>query len=237
MGVFNIKLNKIILFVVILLALSGCSATYNIEIKDNKVYEYAKIWDSKEGIDNKIEKNGYSLKEEMDITFNNIHDKNNGQEEVKTRSFNLNKINDDLYYGISYENSFDLEKYNNSPLLQQCYKDVTINVEDNIIVINSSNYFNCFDYYGYLDNVNIKLTTNYVSLSNNADKVNENEYNWIITKDNYKNKSIYIELDKTKYLLTEEKVDKLLNIILIILGGLALIFGIFVFIKIKKSNK
>ena len=227
MGVFKLKY---FIIVAVILFLTGCGATYNIEIKDNKVYENATLSVPKSSLNDK-DKNGFTNKEAVDYTFESLHDKYNNQEETKTRSFSLEKIDDENNYGLKYSNTLKLSNYEDSPLLEQCYDSVSIVNLNNKFSLRTSNVFNCFDYYEYLDNVDIKVISEY-KLTNNADEVEGNTYIWHVNKNNYHNKSIYFTIDSFK----ASGSDTLANIVLIGVGILAIGAGIWVYFKVKNSN-
>ena len=238
MGFFNIK--KIIT-IVLLISLCGCTATYEIEIKDNKIYEHGNAIKLKSELDNNLN-NSMTLEEEIDFTLSSMHDKNNGQEEIKTRSFILEKINTNNEIGLKYENNYEIEKFINSPILKQCYDSVTVDNNEYNIKVSTSNKFNCFDYYKHLKKVTVILTTNYKVVSSNHNKKIDNKYYWYIDRNN-QSEGINIDIEKKEVTwvdeLKEESVENnnFINYILICLGVCVLISGVIIFIKIKNSNK
>lgn len=245
MGFFNLKKLLLIFF---LLLQCGCSVTYELEIKDDLIYEKSKLVISKE-IANNVEKNGETLQDEINYTYESFHDVKNGQEDNKTREFTLNKIDDTYNIGLDYVNKYTFSNFKTSPIIKQCYENVDIEYENNIILINTSNHFKCFDYYSYLNDVKIMLKTNYEVINHNSDDKINDTYYWYINKNNYERKEIRISFseedsrDFVEVLKEEAKdldnndYDNLFKYTFIILGLVSLVIIIFVFIKVKTSNK
>lgn len=218
---------KKIIFLLIILLLTGCSANFNVEIKQNTVEQNIFIQANNYELDgtllNTIAKNVYIDKQDTTVLgrFRLLNNKND------------NPLNAFVSYNI---NDYD---YDYS--LYICYDNQNITYSNNILKIETSNYFNCFDKYSIIDDVNINVTTGYKVLENNADKVDGNTYTWNITKSN--KKGIKLTLDTTVDEIQEEekqkeKLNK--NLIFIIIGTLVLsAFGtvFFVFIKSNKNNK
>lgn len=218
---------KKIIFLLIILLLTGCSANFNVEIKQNTIEQNIFIQANNYELDgtllNTIAKNVYIDKQDTTVLgrFRLLNNKND------------NPLNAFVSYNI---NDYD---YDYS--LYICYDNQNITYSNNILKIETSNYFNCFDKYSILDDVNINVTTGYKVLENNADKVDGNTYTWNISKTN--KKGIKLVLDTTVDEIEEkeikkEKINK--NLIFIIIGILVLLgFStvIYVYIKSNKNNK
>lgn len=234
MGILRLK--KFIL-VFLILILCGCNVTYELEIKDNVIYENSDILVPKEKANN-LEKNGTTLEQEINYTFESFHDVENNQEENKTRNFLLEKIDNANHIGLKYSNQYAYKAYNTSPIIKQCYEDVIIEFNDDILSINTSDYFKCFEYYEYIDNIKISLKTRYDVLAHNADDHEDNYYFWNINKNNYSNKNIKVKIDTSLDIVEyNEKTDEMINIGLISLGIVLGMGFVFVLIKFKTSNK
>jgi len=218
---------KKIIFLLIILLLTGCSANFNVEIKQNTIEQNIFIQANNYELDgtllNTIAKNVYIDKQDTTVLgrFRLLNNKND------------NPLNAFVSYNI---NDYD---YDYS--LYICYDNQNITYSNNILKVETSDYFNCFDKYSIIDDVNINVTTGYKVLENNADKVDGNTYTWNITKSN--KKGIKLTLDTTVDEIQEEekqkeKLNK--NLIFIVMGTLVLFaFGtvLFVFIKSNKNNK
>ena len=110
------------------------------------------------------------------------------------------------------------------------------------LVLDSGSGEGCyiFDNYNLMDKLTVNIKSNYLVSEHNADEVVDNTYTWVITKDNYKKKNIYIKIDKSREVLSakkEERIKKIMVIVLISLGISVIIFALFTFVKIRKSSK
>ena len=176
------KKYKIVLLIVILLSLTGCSFEYNMKIDTNTISE-------------------------ENIVYIPNTDKNDIKQEVEklvsrytgpTNSLGMYKqsvIEDNNNFGMSYKKNYDtLNDYNNSLSFSICYDNYKLIKEKDKIVISTSKRFNCFNKYSELDDVTINIDSSLEVESSNADEVNGNIYTWNINKSNADNKPINIVL-------------------------------------------
>ena len=91
---------------------------------------------------------------------------------------------------------YNLKDYSESTIANSEFKYFKFIVENKKIILSTSNGVEAFDGYKYLDSLTIHLKSNYKLIKTNADRVEDNDYYWDINRSNYKEKSIYIELDK-----------------------------------------
>ena len=226
------------MFILILL-LSGCSVEYNVSLENDSFKESGSLTEKKENKDN-VSKNGFSFEEQINYTYQSMHDVLNGQEMEKTQSFELKKIDTDKEIGLTYSNELKQNKYYLSPLIRPCYDNVKVKNDNNNIKISTGNYFKCFDYYELLNNVTVNFTTNYKVVNNNADEIKDNTYTWFINKNNFKNKEISIEIDKSDISYNTLLDEKESNVLIVFLIGLVLtvifVFGFYTYYKVKFSN-
>lgn len=226
------------MFILILL-LSGCSVEYNVSLENDSFKENGSLIEKKENKDN-VSKNGFSFEEQINYTYQSMHDVLNGQEMEKTQSFELKKIDTDKEIGLTYSNELKQNKYYLSPIIRQCYDNVSVKNSNNNIKISTGNYFKCFDYYELLSDVTVNFVTNYKVNNNNADEIKDNTYIWTINKNNFKNKEISIEIDKTNVSYNTLLNEKESNILIVFLIGTLLvaifIFGFYTYYKVKFSN-
>lgn len=228
---------KKILLAIIIVFLTGCSANYELEYKDNKFNEslttFSNINDEayKEEVDNFYD-NGYLLTDYLvqtgDMPFNDI---------INSYSiYNKVLINDANNYGIklfySYENK---EELINSNIVYNMFENFNID-DDGISLYNIKSIF---QKYLNLNNITISFISDKKVYDNNADEVKNNKYYWYINKDNYKDKNIRISFKKGEILSQKNivisdnnfKVGIYLFLIILLLSFLV------IFEKIRKSNK
>lgn len=218
------KKYKIVLLIVILLSLTGCSFEYNMKIDTNTISE-------------------------ENIVYIPNTDKNDIKQEVEklvsrytgpTNSLGMYKqsvIEDNNNFGMSYKKNYDtLNDYNNSLSFSICYDNYKLIKEKDKIVISTSKRFNCFNKYSELDDVTINIDSSLEVESSNADEVNGNIYTWNINKSNADNKPINIVLK----LNTEQKEkQRQLSVVLLVIAAFILL-GIIVFLirtRGKRKNK
>lgn len=212
---------KFIFSLCFILILCGCSATYEINIKDNKISENLKIietnkflFDDKSNSEMSIRESFYSLV--------------NDDEEFSYKDYSIESLNTDEQLGINYKKN-DVGAFKDLSMLAQCYKTPMINVKDNAIYIDTGTRFTCYDYYKNIENIQVVINTNHKVLYSNADEENGNRYVWNFDKDSdmrieiaYKNKKNIV-------------VDKILPTIIIIVSLLVLL--VFIYIVINKNKK
>lgn len=218
------KKYKIVLLIVILLSLTGCSFEYNMKIDTNTISE-------------------------ENIVYIPNTDKNDIKQEVEklvsrytgpTNSLGMYKqsvIEDNNNFGMSYKKNYDtLNDYNNSLSFSICYDNYKLIKEKDKIVISTSKRFNCFNKYSELDDVTINIDSSLEVESSNADEVNGNIYTWNINKSNADNKPVNIVLKPN----TEQKEkQRQLSVVLLVIAAFILL-GIIVFLirsKGKRKNK
>lgn len=218
------KKHKIVLLIVILLSLTGCSFEYNIKIDTNTISEENIVY-----IPN-TDKNNIKIEVEKLVS------KYTGP----TNSLGMYKqeaIENNNNFGMSYKKTYDtLDDYNNSLSFSICYDNYKLIKEKDKIVISTSKRFNCFNKYSELDDVTINIDSRLEVESSNADEVNGNIYTWNINKSNADNKPINIVLKPN----TEQKEkQRQLSVVLLVISAFILL-GIIVFLirlKGKRKNK
>ncbi len=222
-------MKKTIIILLLLIIVSGCSAKYEIEIKDKKINEKSSFIINKK----EVESDGiyYTVSRIAGKYFLNV-DFLIG--DTKEYYENENAI-------YQKRNTTSIDEYNSSDMLKYCYSAHNVLNEKKYYIISTSNTFECFEKYQELDNVQIVLKTNHQVKENNADKVDGYTYTWNINKNNYNDKRIYIKLYKDKYVFNYEN-EFYKKIALYIGVGCAIIgSGLFIYFRLmskrKKSNK
>ena len=180
---------KPIILLIILSILSGCSAEYNIDIKDKSVLEQLNI--------NNIDVNNFkniNLPIDHEVDEYDVFEKKDETLEYYDIAIKNDVVN------ISY--NFHTNNYNTSMLFNSCYENTVYTKDNHEILINTSNKFLCFDAYEELDDLKIKITSKYKLIETNADKKEKYNYYWYINKENKDNKKIYLRLDTTTVIKT-----------------------------------
>ena len=215
---------KIILMIVCLLILSGCTATYEININDDKIIEKLRLIETNTTIFDKETDTGWTLRE----TFQSLLD---NDDEFSKSNYKVKSLNNDNQLGVEYSSSSS-ESVLNSSILNQCYTNPKVNVVDDVITIDTGNDFKCYEYYENLETVKVVLKTNHKVISTNADEQNGDTYIWNFSKDS--NKSINVSYYKSD---VKKSVNiKGIVIVLCIVSFIGIV-SYFVLKKMKKSNE
>ena len=201
-------MKRIICLMLTIFILTGCTAQYNLNINDSLFEETAYLvqdssidwntinsiyWNSTVNDVIGNEYDGYTGAE-----INSNEDIYSRQKVEGVKYYNKTRLLTNKENGIKYDFKFDTSNYNLSKIANYCYDDFNVKISGNEYSISTSDQFNCFDYYNFLDDVevNIILGYDYDVLSNNADKVEKNVYTWIINKNNANNKPVEITVKK-----------------------------------------
>lgn len=215
---------KILLLIIILFSLTGCTVEYNVEINTNSIKEDNIVYINNSNKDN--------IKQKVEELVNNYTGPTNslGMYEQTIVEKNNN-------FGMSYKKEYsDIEDYNNSLSFSLCYDNYKLIKEKEKIIISTSERFNCFNKYKELDNVTINIKSNLDVLSSNADVINDNIYTWHINKENASNKNINIVFKPNT---ESNKQGKIISAFVLVLLSF-IIFGIIILlIRLisKRKNK
>jgi len=234
---------KKILFLLTFLLLSGCTAEYNLEYKNNVFSETFKV---------ESKSTEYCADELCSYYYNSYYNNNicidyyaNDEELAagvnlsKYKFYNKSIIDNNEIKGINLDYVFsDPVQYSSSFLSNSLFESVIVNDSK----IQAYNIKNVFVNYPYLDEIVITFSTDKFVSNVNSDKVNDDKYYWYINKDNYKNKTIYVEFDEEANLNNTFVDDgyltwNSLKYILLMLIVVLLIIVLIVYEKVKNSNK
>lgn len=205
---------KIILLILILL-LTGCSGTYELEIKNEKVIEKTTaLYDSSKVVGDPYEyTKKLSLKYDDNGDFLSYETKKNISKKDKT--------------GVELTNKYDsIEEFKEeSKIINYCYiaRSIT-NYENDYLTLKTSSEFTCFRDVEELEKVTIVIKSNHKLKETNADRIKNHTYYWDITKDNYKEKPISLTLYSDKYVWNyDNEILKRLILIILVIGGTVLL--------------
>ncbi len=219
-----------LLFMFCLLLLTGCTADYKITIKeDNKITETIVFKEKKDIL----------LTYSSTVSMYLNSELKNINNESKYDNYNK-KVKEDSLYGIGEgeRNYTSYDDYkNNSTIIKEMFKDVSITETDNKIIISMKpvdEFVYLEDtslYSSLLDEVNIEINSPYNVLENNSDKTIDNSYVWNIKKGETL-KDIYIVFDTS---LKSDNIPLYVWIAIVIISFIILI-GLYIFIRYKKYS-
>lgn len=233
---------RIILLIGILFLLTGCDGEYNITISSNKIKETflinntdVKSWNVAPSSYKNTILEYYTKPLACDINNPALV-----EETIENSKYNYYKkklINSSSNYGLEYYYNFSMDEYTNSTFPNYLFYSFNTNYSSSYFSLNAYDCSNIFAYYPLLDKIVVKISTDYLVNSNNADKIINNDYYWYITKDNYSKKKIKFNCSLNEKYDSKLNIDKNFNMYIIGIVVLILIISIFVFIKVRKSNK
>ena len=216
-------MKKIIIFVCLLL-LTGCSATYEITIKNNKITEKLTLIElnqSKFDLENDA---GWTLRDSFKAQLEVAND------EFSVQSYTVKDLSTDTTLELEYKSNSSRE-LTNSSAINQCYANPIIEIEDKVINFSTGSEFTCYDYYENLEDITIILKTNHKVLSSNANMVEDNKYIWVLTKDGEKNIEFSYEKKDVKEM---NSLSIGLIVILVLVVGFV---SLYIYKKFKEENK
>lgn len=216
-------MKKIILFLMIVLFLTGCNATYEFSINDGRVKENLKLIETNKLLFDVRNEEGWTLRELFEPSLY--------EDEFSKQIYNIKSLNTNDTLGIKFSTD-NLDSVLNSSILNQCYMDPVVEITDNIVTIETGNEFECYEYYNNLETIEVRFTSNHKIISTNSHLQDGDVYIWNFTKDSDKN--IKISYDNS---ITYNKYKPL-----IIIGSIILVVGIimliyFIINKRKKENE
>lgn len=220
-------MKKILLMILVLTFITGCSSQYNIKI------------------------DGEKIKEEISLTIdkNKIKDEEMGPESSIYSKDSLNYLkNDDLYpiidnnvekykkditeegnyINVKLNYDYSIANYGNSQILNNCFEKVEVKESKKEIYIHLSGNYYCLE---NSSNLEFVIESSNRVLNNNADNKSSNKYTWNINSANKDNVDIEIKLSK-KSLFQYYIMLSVAGIVVLVL----VVLGINVYGKIKNRD-
>lgn len=214
-------MKKVILILFFTLFLTGCTVNYNLEIKNDKIVE--NINGEISNLEIKRQDNSTGLNVYRDILYN---EQNALLDKDSLYKKNIIENDDSVEFDFNYTY---VNNYDKSRIINRCFEHHIIEKEDNLYYIRLFGDFYCLN----SDKITINVTSDYMILENNANKVNNNTYTWIIN--NEKDNDIYLTVsENVKYENTKstKKISTFQIIGLIVFVILSLI----TYLLYKKKN-
>ncbi|MEG0576918.1 MAG: hypothetical protein RR500_03610 [Bacilli bacterium] len=211
-------MKKILLLLSVFL-ITGCSTKYNLEIKKDKLNEKIEI--------NVPTNLSTEKKDELEKIFKNKIPTQTNTESLDIENYKVNKEFNKNGYKYIMTHQFKTNEFYNHGLLNDCFETFQYKETKSSIAIRAQGEFKCL-----YDNKNIKVaikTDNYVS-SNNANKIEGNQYIWNIKKEKDNNISLVVSKDiivpkKGKTTIFDTIKNSIITILLIgsLIAGMLLI--------------
>lgn len=181
-------MKKILFLIPLVLIISGCSSTYNLEIGNDSFKEqinmnFDKTQIPSEYIDEEIEIDDQItplLEDEISAFFS---------ENNKYYKKNINYYDDYVDVKLSY--NYSASEFKDSNSLNSCFESVIFDDKDSYYIHVYGNFY-CL----YSDEVTINIKTDNKVIRSNATSVNGNIYTWKINNDNKEEVDIEFEVSK-----------------------------------------
>lgn len=214
-------MKKILLIMLTMLFLTGCTVNYNLEIDGDNLNEVITGNVTKKEYEVKETDNGENL---IYALFNN--DQNALFDEESPYLRTLEDKGKTIDYNFSYLYNYNFDR---STIINTCFEYHMVDETEDYYYIKLSGKFYCM----YSDKININVTSNNAVLENNAMKVDGNVYSWIIKKD----KDVDILFNVSKKMKHSNNKLKVMNTFQIIGLVVLVVLCIITIFLYKKKNK
>lgn len=242
-------MKKIIYLILMLFLITGCDATYNLTLENNSFTENLEITNNDKKTWNI---NNPSNKDIRNQTLNSALATDYREEipEVNTKIegikyYDIKNIDTENTLGISYKGDFTLYDYQYSTIVNTNVKSFNYQNNKSGIIINIKKPIDAFNLYPELNNLTIKFKTNHQVIKNTADDIVDDVYYFYLNKNNYQDKKIIIELSNDYKTTSNDALEpdedgyfnkSTLILVYSLIGIIILIFGVIVYIKVRKYN-
>ena len=207
---------KRLLILLSILLLTGCSVNYNLEI-DGDLF--------KEEITGNIYK--YEFDDISDINGDHniywlLHDRQTAiDDEDSFYEQNINEIGDNVEFNYKYNYN---NNYGASNILNKCFEKKTFEETNDLYIVHLYGNFYC----QYADEIKVNVKTKLAVLDNNANRVEGNNYVWILKNDT-NNVDIFMTVSKNiesftpnneKSIFTPYRITTLIILIVLVIVSL-----------------
>jgi len=230
-------MKKIFILIVFLIVLTGCEATYTIEINGLNFNETLEIND-------RVRRHEEQIRESANANIpTDVRLDQDGPRIEGVDYYRIDLIDTTNNFGLRYNSRFNLEGYRFSTIANNYVSPFRLSHANGIIEMSVGDQ-QSFQIYPNLNRITIRLVTSNNVLSHNADEVNNGVLYWFFTRENYQNKNIDVRLTDEIYnptglwQLNDDGfigANTLMAIYLIIFA-LIIIIGIVILGKFKNSN-
>ena len=226
---------KILLIILLIFCITGCSADYDLVITDKKkVYEKVVLLDENDNI----------LKTSDSIDYFLLYKK----KQFTSLGYNVENIKKDQQSGFNLSNNYDsLNEFIETSMMKSLFENANIEDDNNLFIFETTGqylYNNIFtidilsDYIYNLDEIKVKIKFYNKVIKHNADYADEknNVYTWILSKENnYDNIMFQLSNDVRYDIKYADYLNR--NKIVFIIIGIVIVLIIFTFLQLKKIIK
>ncbi len=162
---------KMLIMILSVLLLTGCTVNYNLEVENNSLKEVIYGTVTKEETTNDANSTAPNIVNELIYS-----EKVPLAEGTSAYNREIYENGSDINYKFSY--NYDMSDFESSSLINTCFENHEIVDLGDYYSIKLSGNFYCL----YSKKINIAVTSNLKVASNNADKIKDNTYIWTIDK-------------------------------------------------------
>lgn len=218
---------KKLIFILLIIILTGCDVKYELEFKDDQLIENIniKLSSSEEKkIDDLKQYKAYAI-------FDNEY------QQLYNVSYN-NLFN----FSADYKYTYNYDSFRHAAYINNCFDGFSFVNQDNNYILMTSKGFNCMMVeYNKVDDVEIVITTNHIVIESNADEIKGKKYVWNIDDENALDKEIYIKfgpVEEKNFLgkIIDFVSDNIVAIVLISVLVLTVTIGSIIIVIIGKKN-
>lgn len=138
-------------------------------------------------------------------------------------------------YLFNYSYDFDINEYGEARTVKDGFRYYNVSFdqdEETITLSTDSRGLLYFDEYPELEEVTVNIKTDYLVRENNADRVNNNVYTWVLKKDDNKSINMLIDISDNSFYLSDTTITIIISVVVVV----AFIF-LLLLLKNKKNNK
>lgn len=221
---------NILLLILLIPFLFGCNAEYELTINNNEFKEKVIVFG--ESNSNNLKRIEEELKYPTFARESQNIDLLSPTKKEGSSYYDKKKYEQNGNVGVEYSFSFDSKTIYDSLMINKCYELFSVINERETIILSTNRENKCF-INSKLNSITVNINTNHKVKDSNADSSENNNFFWTINKQNYNNKSIYIELYKNEFITERSNIAKIL---LGVIGIAILIFIVIIWMKRKAKN-
>ena len=189
-------MKKVFMLILLMVFMTGCSATYNLELKNGYVKENFKATgvsseETKNFINNPI---SVSVKDPCFLDYDVDGIKEDAKEVEGIRYYDVSHRGDT----IELSSRLPFHQYKDSRLANVLFNKMNINNYSDLKTIYGFDGLLVFKMFPTLDKLTVNITVDKKVTDHNADKVSDNTYTWYFDKNTDDNKTLLLEMDNKK---------------------------------------
>jgi len=244
-------MKKILVLIIGLFCLTGCEAIYTLSIIDGDYIETLEVnnyqvssWGNGEG--SYREAIGINAKAAVPTDLRRTENVESNERYPGINYYQISLVNRADNLGVRYENTFTLAEYAYSRIAGIHFTEFKVtNFSGEVNINTGTEPTRSFVAYPSLQKLTIQVKTNHYVVGHNADEVKGDTYFWYLTKHSTANKNPMLkikevatsdpnlwQLDQDGYFGIKTLIAIYSFLVVIAIGG-----GIYIYFKIKRSNR